>query len=427
MIKNSAIVLLTRLPHEIWLDFLEGFNNYDIYIAIDDNSQNYSNLYHSKNKYMNINFIQFNEEECHKNYFYNLLIPTSNVPDKKVMSWDKAFYYFCKINNRYEHIWFIEDDVFFLSEDILINIDNAFPNSDLLTKDNFIAHTKENYCHSRFIKILEYPLYYSMVCSCRLSKRLLNLITDYANKFKMLEYHETLFNTLSIRNNLIIHNPKELDKIIYRIDHDIHNISNYMYHPMKNYHLHFYIRNNKKNKINVENYKELNDDLKHFSNEEAINHYYTNGIHENRKYIYEMPEKFNVKAYKELNDDLKDFSDGEAIKHYYLHGRRENRQYNYKIPEKFNVKAYKELNDDLKHFSDEETIKHYYIYGRHENREYNYEIPADFNVKVYKELNDDLKHFSDEDAIKHYYIYGRHENRKYNYKIPEKINKILCL
>ena len=59
MIKNSAIVLLTRLPHEIWLDFLEGFNNYDIYIAIDDNSQNYSNLYHSKNKYMNINMYKY--------------------------------------------------------------------------------------------------------------------------------------------------------------------------------------------------------------------------------------------------------------------------------------------------------------------------------------------------------------------------------
>ena len=370
MLKKDALVLLTRFPHSIWLDFLQDFNNYDIYVAIDDNSQNYSDLYHNKNEYMNINFIQFNEEECEKNNFYNLLIPTSNVPNKKVMSWDKAFYYFCKINNRYEQIWCIEDDVFFLSEDILINIDKQFPNSDLLTKDNYIAQCRENYCHAHFIKTLEYPLYFSMVCACRLSRRLLNLITDYANNFKILDYHETLFNTLAVRNNLIIHNPKELDKIEYRTTHDIHNISNYMYHPMKNYYLHSYIRDNKKNKINVENYKELNDDLKDFSDEQAINHYYTNGIRENRKYIYEIPKDFNVKVYKELNDDLKNLSDGHVIKHYYVYGRFENRKYNYDIPKDFNVKAYKELNDDLKYFSDEDAMKHYYTYGRYENRKY---------------------------------------------------------
>jgi hypothetical protein len=425
MAKKNALVILTRFPHNIWLDFLQGFNNYDIYISIDDNSHNYSELYHNKNEYMNINFIQFNELECEKNNFYNLLIPTINVPDKKVMSWDKAFYYFCKINNSYEYIWFIEDDVFFLSEDILINIDNHFPTSDLLTKDNFVVHSKEDYCHSHFIKTLEYPLYISMVCACRLSKRLLNLITNYANNFKILDYHETLFNTLAMRNKLIIHNPKELDKILYRIEHDIHNILNYMYHPMKNYYLHSYIRDNKINKICVENYKELNDDLKDFSNDEAINHYYTNGRYENRKYIYEIPEDFNVILYKELNDDLKKLSNGTAIKHYHVYGRYENRKYNYDIPEDFNVKAYKELNDDLKYLYDDEAIKHYHVYGRYENRKYNYDIPKDFNVILYKELNNDLKHFSDDEAIKHYHATGKYENRKYNYDILEDSNNDL--
>jgi hypothetical protein len=94
----------------MWLNFLQNFNNYDIYVAINDNSLNYSDLYHNKSEYMNINFIQFDEEECYKNNFYNLLLPLDTAPDKKVMSWDKAFYYFCKINDSYKHIWFIEDD-----------------------------------------------------------------------------------------------------------------------------------------------------------------------------------------------------------------------------------------------------------------------------------------------------------------------------
>jgi hypothetical protein len=328
MKKKNAIVLLTRLPHKIWLDFLQGFNNYDIYVAIDDNSKNYSDLYHNKNEYMNINFIQFNEDICETNNFTNLLIPVGTVPDKKVMSWDKAFYYFCKINESHEYIWFIEDDVFFMSEDILINIDKQFLNSDLLTKDNFIASNKEDYIHTHFIKFLECPLYFSMVCACRLSRRLLRLISRYANKFKMLEYHETLFNTLAVKNNLIIDNPKELGKIEYRIIHDIHDISEYIYHPMKDYNIHFYIRDNKKNKIDIKNYKEFNDDLKHFSDEEAISHYYNYGRFENRKYIYSIPEDFNVKMYKELNNDLKHFSDDELISHYYNYGRFENRKYN---------------------------------------------------------------------------------------------------
>jgi hypothetical protein len=48
----------------------------------------------------------------------------------------------------------------------------------------------------------------------------------------------------------------------------------------------------------------------------------------NRKYIYSIPEDFNVKMYKELNNDLKHFSDDELISHYYNYGRFENRKYN---------------------------------------------------------------------------------------------------
>ncbi len=323
MEKKNAVVLLTRFPHHMWLNFLKSFNNYDIYVAIDDNSQNYSELYHNKNEYMNINFIQYSEEECEKNNFYNLLLPLDTVPDKKVMSWDKAFYYFCKINNSYEHIWFIEDDVFFMSEDILINIDTQFPETDLLTRDNFVAHSKENYVHNYFIKDLEYPLYFSMVCACRISKRLLRLITEYANKYEHLEYHETLFNTLAVKNNLIIHNPKELEKIEYRTIHDIHdihNISEYIYHPMKNYYLHCYIRDNKIKNFNIIEYKSLNHDIEKLSDEDAIKHYYDYGIFENRLYSY---NQFNIEEYKDKKPFLKNSSNEEIIEYYYYHGRYE--------------------------------------------------------------------------------------------------------
>jgi hypothetical protein len=39
------------------------------------------------------------------------------MPSKKVIAWDKAFYYVGVINRNYDDVWFIEDDVFFKSED----------------------------------------------------------------------------------------------------------------------------------------------------------------------------------------------------------------------------------------------------------------------------------------------------------------------
>ena len=33
--SKNAIVLLTRLPNEVWLNFLQNFKKYDVYVCID--------------------------------------------------------------------------------------------------------------------------------------------------------------------------------------------------------------------------------------------------------------------------------------------------------------------------------------------------------------------------------------------------------
>ena len=52
---------------------------------------------------------------------------------KDITAWEKALYYFCKIEVEHEYVWFIEDDVFFYNEDTLFNIDYKYSNSDLLS------------------------------------------------------------------------------------------------------------------------------------------------------------------------------------------------------------------------------------------------------------------------------------------------------
>jgi hypothetical protein len=171
----------------------------------------------------------------------------------------------------------------------------------------------------------------------------------------------------------------------------------------------------------------------------------------NKKTIIDnrLPNDFNPILYKELNKDLQHFNDEEAIEHYLIHGVNEKRSYKKNknkdrkrrqkkeitifngLPTDFNPILYKELNKDLQHFNDEEAIEHYLIHGVNEKRSYKKNknkdrkrrqkkeitifngLPTDFNPILYKELNKDLQHFNDEEAIEHYLIHGINEKRKY--------------
>jgi hypothetical protein len=184
--------------------------------------------------------------------------------------------------------------------------------------------------------------------------------------------------------------------------------------------------------------------LKNLTDEEATNHYLTNGIDEKRLYIINNsikdkndlpPDDFDPVIYKKLNKDLKNLTDEEATNHYLTKGINEKRQYTKngkienskikisknenisinKLPDDFNVVIYKNLNKDLVHLSNDDAILHYINYGINENRKYKtiYDLPDDFDPISYKKLNKDLQHMTDNEAITHYLINGIDEKRRY--------------
>ena len=53
--KKKAIGLVTYKPNEVFLEFLNFFSHYDVYIIIDDNTSDYNDL---KKKYSNLFFVQ---------------------------------------------------------------------------------------------------------------------------------------------------------------------------------------------------------------------------------------------------------------------------------------------------------------------------------------------------------------------------------
>jgi len=91
-------------------------------------------------------------------------------------------------------------------------------------------------------------------------------------------------------------------------------------------------------------------------------------MNKQRKYKDINYSIFNPNIYKNLYDDLKHMTDDEALQHYITYGIYEKRRFNEKEDSIFNSKIYKNLYDDLKHISDDEAHQHYIKYGIYEKR-----------------------------------------------------------
>ena len=194
--SNINICLITYKPNEKLLQFLDNFENHDVYIIIDDNSSKYIN------NYKNLIFIQIDSKECIVSGFINSSI-SSMGRHKKIIAWDKALYYISTINTTYDHTWFIEDDVFLYNEKIL---DIKYPVSDILTQKYSIS-TKSWYHFKNLNYRNDYslPYYNAMICICRMSKNLMGFIKQFANKNKSLQFIESLFPTVAIKNNFNVY------------------------------------------------------------------------------------------------------------------------------------------------------------------------------------------------------------------------------
>ena len=242
----KAICLLGLKPNQIWIEFLNKFKNYDIYIMIDD-SKNYTEQF---KEYKNVKILHVPDKVCEKKHFSKT---TSFCVGKRITSWDRALYYFSTLNKKHKYVWFIEEDVFFNSEKTLADIDKKYPTSDLLssiTKDK--EHSKEWYHWNRFEINLPEPHYKCMCCAVRMSQVMLSKIKQYVKENKQSCFLEAFFPTLCISNNLKHDTPKELDDIVYRKEYTLGEINKTnLFHPFKDAILHTLLRNTLKvSKIN---------------------------------------------------------------------------------------------------------------------------------------------------------------------------------
>jgi hypothetical protein len=237
---NTAVCIICRDVHRAWLNFLNSFTYYDVYIVVDNNTDE------DFSQYPNVKIIQIhNNNELERNGFTNSSTSPLLPYFPKIIAWDKALYHFSSMNLEYQHVWFIEDDCFFLSENTLKNIDNQYIDEDLITKDN-IVNNEENprgWHWSVINHLIKSPRCNSLIQTCRLSKCLLQKIKSFANEKGQLFFIECMFTTLAYQNNLKIVNPVELSKLSLNVYTDIPDVNEkYVYHAVKKIENHEMIR-----------------------------------------------------------------------------------------------------------------------------------------------------------------------------------------
>lgn len=242
-IKKSAVCLICLYPDkkEKYLQFLSTFEYYDIYLVVDDNIQSYANL---QKEYPSIRFVQFRNDLCEKSGYKNLSNITLN---KAVTGWDKAIYLFTLLGDMYSHVWFLEDDVYFHSENTLVNMDNKYLTEDILCNSSYEPAKLNEWLWSRIQIPFQGDYSCGMMCALRLSSRYLESIRDYVAEYGTLFFLEAFFTSFAQKMGFkILPNPPEFLTITYNrtfMDEELDDKR--LFHPMKNLDDHVRYRENK--------------------------------------------------------------------------------------------------------------------------------------------------------------------------------------
>ena len=200
---------------------------YDVFIVIDDNNYDipdYDGI---------VPIIKINNTECENAGFKSTVM----YFDNRACSRDKALYYFTRGSINYQHIWFIEEDVFIPTIHTIEQIDKKYE-GDLLVRNHYITNEKKTDWHwnkiNRQIK-LDPPYACSMICAIRCSKALLQGIKEYAETHHNLFMDEALFNTIALKHDLQVTCIPELVGIEYERNWNRSEIvDTHLYHPIKN-------------------------------------------------------------------------------------------------------------------------------------------------------------------------------------------------
>jgi hypothetical protein len=146
-----------------------------------------------------------NDQKLLSTGFFNL---TRSPYIKKPSAWDKSFYTIVQddLLKNYDYFYFIEDDVYSKNYETIISFIMDAQSTfavDFITKKirPKSHHPQWKYWKEDYINEFTNPSQ-SFNPFCRLSNRLINKILDYKNTHNQFNFHEILFASLCLENDL---------------------------------------------------------------------------------------------------------------------------------------------------------------------------------------------------------------------------------
>jgi len=281
--NKTAVLLLCRSPHVVWVDFLKKLPEQFVCFIIPDEKPSDSK---------DTNIIYINNQSCLQGkYVRNVEIgifkPTDHTGEYTPTAWDRALRFITQ-NNTFDNYWLIEDDVFVPCADTLSIIDNKTPDADLICSDDVeekYDHNKLNSCWGLMLKdsrhatvpfktayqkkqhrqnivfqlennnmqrtkqyqkivngkcyqqsdfLLPLPWFKTMMCACRVSHKFVRTYSTWLQQNEHVTHHEMFFPTLAHHEGLKIEWCENLNPIKYRQTVDMNNIhKDKLYHPVK--------------------------------------------------------------------------------------------------------------------------------------------------------------------------------------------------
>jgi len=231
---NTLVSILCRKKsnYVVDLDKKLKYHNIDSVLIIDNESD--SDIVRKKN-FIRLNWMFDKNSQSHFT---------------QITAWEKSFYniYINDYINKYNYFYFLEEDVYTKNLPTIINLINYFNTFDadlistkILPKDANAEWPwwSEDY---RYIELFNDP-HRSFNPLCRLSSKLISLIFDFRNHYKEFYFHEMLFSSICVQNNLSYHDYDdypEIDEYIgtfhYRPEIDQNKIKDKkIYHPVKHF------------------------------------------------------------------------------------------------------------------------------------------------------------------------------------------------
>lgn len=225
---------LTVRPNELFYEFIKQLPDIEnTYICIDDNNYNIPNYDGI------VKIIKIDNKTCENAGFKN-----THLTIKGSIARDKALYYFCKIDIKYDYVWFIEEDVFIPTTETIKNIDIKYPDQDLLVRNHELIYKYKTNWHWKLVNSqlngkINLPYAWACgagICALRCSKKMLQCIYDHVLKYKSLFFDEVLFNIIALHNKLDVKDIDELKGILWRKHGGFKKYeikSTDLYHPVK--------------------------------------------------------------------------------------------------------------------------------------------------------------------------------------------------